>query len=206
MERAVPSRRFGAQLSPVNCRRPGTRPVGCYAVLGRVAASGPTSWLSARPDILGHSAATWGPWRAVWAVPLSGAELSSRVLTPGVWARRRSEFGSLRQAATPPRGSGGSTAGGEPPGPALKLFRGERDISGLVWPFTPTPGSSPPFSTDVGSGLHGVSPPLRPAPGWLARLRVRGRRLESPCSDSLSLRLGSTFASPPAATRWLILQ
>lgn len=92
-------------------------------------------------------------------------------------ARLRSEFGSLRQAATPPRGSGGSTAGGLPRGPALKLFRGERDISGLVWPFTPTPGSSPPFSTDVGAGLHGVSPPLRPAPGWLARLRVRGRRL-----------------------------
>ena len=62
-------------------------------------------------------------------------------------------------------------------GLALKLFRGERDISGLVWPFTPTPGSSPGFSTPVGSGLHGVSPPLRPAPGWLARLRVRGRRL-----------------------------
>ena len=29
----------------------------------------------------------------------------------------------------------------------------------------------------MGSALHGVLPPLRPAPGWLARLRVRGRRL-----------------------------
>ena len=101
-----PSRRFGARLSPVNCRRAPTRPVSCYALLGRVAASEPTSWLSARAHILCHSAATWGPWRAVWAVPLSGARLSPRVLTPGLLARRRSEFGSLRQAARPPRGSG----------------------------------------------------------------------------------------------------
>ena len=108
-----PIRRFGAQLSPVNCRRPDTRPVGCYAVLGRVAASEPTSWLSARPDILGHSAATWGPWRAVWAVPLSGAELSSRVLTPRPWpacVRSSVPFGRLRgplgdPVALPPAGS-----------------------------------------------------------------------------------------------------
>ena len=102
----APSRRFGASLSPVNCRRAPTRPVSCYALFGRVAASGPTSWLSWKAHILCHSAMTWGPWRAVWAVPLSGAELSSRVLTPGILARRRSEFGSLRQAARPPRGSG----------------------------------------------------------------------------------------------------
>ena len=110
--RKAASRRFGAQLSPVNCRRPDTRPVGCYAVLGRVAASGPTSWLSARPDILGHSAATWGPWRAVWAVPLSGAELSSRVLTPRPWpacVRSSVPFGRLRRplgdpVALPPAG------------------------------------------------------------------------------------------------------
>ena len=48
---------------------------------------------------------------------------------------------------------------------ALKLFRGERDISGFDWPFTPIHGSSPPFSTEVGSALHGVLPPLQPAHG-----------------------------------------
>ena len=78
------SRRFGSRLSPVNCRRAPTRPVSCYALLGRVAASGPTSWLSARGHILCHSAVNLGPWRAVWAVSLSGARLSPRVLTPRV--------------------------------------------------------------------------------------------------------------------------
>ena len=78
------SRRFGSRLSPVNCRRAPTRPVSCYALLGRVAASGPTSWLSARGHILCHSAVNLGPWRAVWAVSLSGARLSPRVLTPPV--------------------------------------------------------------------------------------------------------------------------
>ena len=58
-----------------------------------------------------------------------------------------------------------STTAVERPRLALKLFRGERDISGFDWPFTPTPGSSPGFSTPVGSGVHGVSPPLPPAPG-----------------------------------------
>ena len=81
---SAPSRRFGSRLSPVNCRRAPTRPVSCYALLGRVAASGPTSWLSARGHILCHSAVNLGPWRAVWAVSLSGARLSPRVLTPGL--------------------------------------------------------------------------------------------------------------------------
>ena len=106
------ARRFGAVLSPVNCRRAPTRPVSCYALFGRVAASEPTSWLSAKAHILCHSARTWGPWRAVWAVSLSGAELSSRVLTPGVWpagVRSSVPFGRLRgplgdPVALPPAG------------------------------------------------------------------------------------------------------
>ena len=40
-----------------------------------------------------------------------------------------------------------STPAGKRPTLALKLFRGERDISGFDWPFTPTHGSSPQFST-----------------------------------------------------------
>ena len=58
-----------------------------------------------------------------------------------------------------------STPAGKRPTLALKLFRGERDISGFDWPFTPILGSSPPFSTEVGSALHGVLPPLQPAQG-----------------------------------------
>ena len=79
-----PVRRFGAVLSPVYCRRMSTRPVSCYALFEWMAASKPTSWLSGQTHILCHSARTWGPWRAVWAVSLSNARLSPRVLTPGL--------------------------------------------------------------------------------------------------------------------------
>ena len=158
-------RRFGAQLSPVYCRRMSTRPVSCYALFERMAASKPTSWLSGRTHILCHSAATWGPWRAVWAVPLSSAELSpprsdSRDLDPAAFGVRSGSAGS--DAPSPVRCS---TSAGELPRLALKPFRGERDISGLDWPFTPTPGSSPPFSTDVRSALHRVLPLPQPALG-----------------------------------------
>ena len=54
-------RRFGASLSPVNCRRAPTRPVSCYALFECMAASKPTSWLSGQGHILCHSATTWGP-------------------------------------------------------------------------------------------------------------------------------------------------
>ena len=83
----------------MNCRRAPTRPVSCYALLGRVAASGPTSWLSARGHILCHSAVNLGPWRAVWAVSLSSAQLSPRALTRGLSAaavRSLVRFGRLR--------------------------------------------------------------------------------------------------------------
>ena len=73
-------------LAPVNFRRRVIRPVSCYALFEGVAASKPTSWLSGRTHILCHSARTWGPWRAVWAVSLSSTQLSPHALTAGVWA------------------------------------------------------------------------------------------------------------------------
>ena len=48
---------------------------------------------------------------------------------------------------------------------ALKLFRGEPAISGFDWNFTATHNSSAAFSTEVGSVLHGVLPPLQPDHG-----------------------------------------
>ena len=56
-EHTLRIRRFGSRFSPVYCRRPSTRPVSCYALFEGVAASKPTSWLSAQTDILCHS--TW---------------------------------------------------------------------------------------------------------------------------------------------------
>ena len=78
-------RRFGAMLSPVYGRRMSSRPVSWSALFEWVAASKPTSWLSGQTHILCHSAWTWGPWRAVWAVSLSNTQLSPHVLTPGLW-------------------------------------------------------------------------------------------------------------------------
>ncbi len=94
--RSSPARRFGAVLSPVYCRRAPTRPVSCYALFECMAASKPTSWLSGRAHILCHSARTWGPWRAVWAVSLSKAQLSPRLLAPVPWGpgiRSSARFG-----------------------------------------------------------------------------------------------------------------
>ena len=62
----------------------------------------------------------------------------------------------------------------------LNTFRGEPAITKFVWPFTPIHSSSPPFSTDVCSALHGVLPPLQPAQGKITRLRVYRMRLNSP--------------------------
>src|SRR5699024_8986309 len=72
---------------------------------------------------------------------------------------------------------------------ALKLFRREPAISVFDWLFTPTHTSSPHFSTYVGSGLQSVLPDLHPGHGSITQFRAYDRILESPCSDSLSLRL-----------------
>ena len=158
------SRRFGAVLSPVYCRRMSTRPVSCYALFEWVAASEPTSWLSGRTHILCHSARTSGPWRAVWAVSLSSTQLSPHALTAGLGPRAFGvRLGLVGGEAPAPIRC--STSRGKRPTLALKLFRGERDISGFDWPFTPIHGSSPRFSTQVGSALHGVLPPPQPAHG-----------------------------------------
>ena len=47
------------RLAPLNCRRPTTRPVSCYALFEGVAASEPTSWLSVQSDFLSHLARLW---------------------------------------------------------------------------------------------------------------------------------------------------
>ena len=50
-----------ACFSPGHFRRGDSRPVSCYALFERVAASGPTSWLSSNPHILFHLTRTLGP-------------------------------------------------------------------------------------------------------------------------------------------------
>ena len=48
-------------LAPLYLRRTITRPVSYYALFECVAASKPTSWLSAQLNILFHLTYTWGP-------------------------------------------------------------------------------------------------------------------------------------------------
>ena len=90
---------------------------------------------------------------------------------------------------------------------ALKRFRGERDISGFVWLFTPIHRSSPNFSTLVSSALHVVLPTLQPAHGWLTRFRVYNIQLNRP----VQTRFPFGYRYNPLTlldiiTRWLIIQ
>ena len=50
-----------ACFSPGHFRRGTSRPVSCYALFERVAASEPTSWLSLKSHILSHLTRTLGP-------------------------------------------------------------------------------------------------------------------------------------------------
>ena len=68
-----------ARLAPLNCRRADTRPVSYYALLGGVAASEPTSWLSVHPHLLSHSARIWDLGRRSGLFPSRRRPLSVAV-------------------------------------------------------------------------------------------------------------------------------
>ena len=53
------SRASVPRLAPLHCLRGGARPVSCYALFQGMAASEPTSWLSAHPHLISHSAWLW---------------------------------------------------------------------------------------------------------------------------------------------------
>ena len=106
----------------------------------------------------------------------------------------------------PPASIQCSTPAGKRPRLALKLFRGERDISGFDRPFTPIHRSSPPVFN-----LGGFGPPrgLTPASAcpWIAHPASRLRRATARPVGT-RFRCGSLrgLTSPRAVTRWLILQ
>ena len=136
-----------AAFMPAHHPRPPARPVSCYALLGRVAASKPTSRLSVQADLVTSTqAALGGLGRWSGFFPSRARTLAPAPSLPGS-AWRHSEFGWGRQAAKPPRPISISTSATKRPRLPLKAFRGVRAISQLDWPFTPTPGSSEHFST-----------------------------------------------------------
>ena len=56
---SMESRASVPRLAPLHCLRGGARPVSCYALFQGMAASEPTSWLSAHPHLISHSAWLW---------------------------------------------------------------------------------------------------------------------------------------------------
>ena len=99
-----------------------------------------------------------------------------------------------------------STPAGKRPRLALKLFRGERDISGFDRPFTPIHRSSPQVFN-----LGGFGPPrgLTPASAcpWIAHPASRLRRAtKRPFRTRFRCGSLAGLTSPRTVTRWLILQ
>ena len=100
----------------------------------------------------------------IWILLLSGADVSTRPLSPGLGPRAFGVYQDL--------------IGGEALASNqslylmqtiimlhLNAFRGVRAISKFDWPFTPTHRSSESFSTLTGSDLQTESPVLHPAHG-----------------------------------------
>ena len=97
----------------------------------------------------------------VWILLLSGTDLSTRALSPGLDC---CAFGVYQDLI-----------GGEALASNqslylmqtiimlhLNAFRGVRAISKFDWSFAPTHNSSRDFSTSIGSALHSVLPKLQP--------------------------------------------
>ena len=97
----------------------------------------------------------------VWILLLSGTDLSTHALTPGLG---RCAFGVYQDLI------GGEALASNQSlylltavhRRHLNAFRGVRAISEFDWPFTPTLTSSRSFSTLIGSDLHPVLPGLHP--------------------------------------------
>ena len=88
----------------------------------------------------------------------------------------------------------------------LNAFRGEPAIAKFDWSFAPYHRSSPPFSTDVCSVLHGVLPPLQPAHGKITWLRVYSMRLNALFRLAFAPASHLWLTLPHTITRRLILQ
>ena len=89
--RAVDPAASVRRLAPLHCLRGDARPVSCYALFQGMAASEPTSWLSAHPHIISHSAPLWDLGRRSGLFPSRRRTLSHAVSLPCA-GRRHSQF------------------------------------------------------------------------------------------------------------------
>lgn len=101
----APQRRESAvsvlRLAPLHCLRPRARPVSCYALFQGMAASEPTSRLSARGDLISHSAQFGDLDRRSGLFPSRPRTLEHAASLPGA-GRGHSQFGAGRKASPPP--------------------------------------------------------------------------------------------------------
>lgn len=89
------------RLAPLHCLRPRARPVSCYALFQGMAASEPTSRLSARGDLISHSAQFRDLDRRSGLFPSRPRTLEHAASLPGA-GRGHSQFGAGRKASPPP--------------------------------------------------------------------------------------------------------
>lgn len=82
-------------LAPLHCLRAPARPVSCYALFQGMAASGPTSWLSAQAHLISHSAWLRGLGRRSGLFPSRPRTLSPAVSLPRA-GLRHSKFDRIR--------------------------------------------------------------------------------------------------------------
>ena len=88
---SMESRASVPRLAPLHCLRGGARPVSCYALFQGMAASEPTSWLSAHPHLISHSAWFRDLSRRSGLFPSRPRTLSHAVSLPRAGSRH-SEF------------------------------------------------------------------------------------------------------------------
>ena len=208
---------FGGALSPVSLSAPRHSTSELLRTLSRMAASKPTSWLSRQHDRLSHYSAHLGTLAdGLGCFPLDDeswhppSHFHSPLRAFMVW------LGSV--SAWPPHPSSVPTSrNGARAELNLNPFRGEPAISGFDWYFTSTHSSSVQFCN-----IEQFGPPVRvtgpsawpwvahPVSGLLAAMRVLFQELpcgsslaspQTPCSDSLSLRLGSSTDRQHTTTR-----
>ena len=174
-------------LAPLHCRRRAHSTSELLRTLSRVAASKPTSWLSARPTSFPTEPALRDLSR--WSGLLPSRR---RSLAPAVSLAARARgirglvgVGSLAgpspNSALPPRAP--------TPRGCTSMHFGENQLSPGSLGISPLPTAHPAFCNSTGSGLHAVLPRASPWP-WVAH-PVSGLpgATQTPCSDSLSLRL-----------------
>ena len=163
-------------LAPLDCRRTTTRPVSSYALFQWWLLLSQHPGCRCRRTSFPTEHALWDLSRRSGLFPSRRRSLAPAVSLP--WQRRPAFVVWLGVVSSRPRThpvpylrppfGAGPPPTGNPQHPTRLhryAFRGEPAISWFDWHFTPTHRSSPCFATHVGSGLHGVLPPLHPAHG-----------------------------------------